>query len=395
MTLLKVEPSSDSGIGLSYRTLADALAIQGHAVHIVHPTNRPAEVLAALRDLEPRWTYDVVPALAPRPLRFLARGGPWQRRALVERFWTGRCANGPLARACATRNLEVIETHAFAAPALFFLRRRRRPPVVSRISTTTAQMMLSSGETSRALRWLARAEMAAANGSDALLTHTAAHREEICRVEGYDSARISLIPHGLPDPGLAPAEGEKADSPEFLFVGRFEPRKGIDVLLAAIPRVAAACPRATFVLAGDTGSGDAWRIFSDDHPDLVPSRVTAPGRVSEAELDRLYRRCSVLVAPSRYESFGLIYIEAMGRGKPVIGCSAGGIPEVVAQGRNGLLAEPGDPSTLAECMIRLAADPRLRSEYGAAGRKEFVARFSADEFARRSAEFYATVRRRP
>ena len=125
-----------------------------------------------------------------------------------------------------------------------------------------------------------------------------------------------------------------------LFVGRFERRKGIDVLLAAIPEVAAAFPNARFVLAGAPGQGDLWAAFACAHPDLAGGRVAAPGRVSETQLEELYRQCDVFVAPSRYESFGLIYLEAMRHAKPVVACDAGGIPEVVTDGVTGLLAPP-------------------------------------------------------
>jgi glycosyltransferase involved in cell wall biosynthesis len=167
------------------------------------------------------------------------------------------------------------------------------------------------------------------------------------------------------------------------------------VLLAAVPRVADALPAARFVLAGDPGEGGIWAAFRRSCPDLALARVEAPGRVTDAELDRLYRRCSVFVAPSRYESFGLVYVEAMARSRPVIGCRAGGIPEVIAEGRTGLLADPGDPESLACSMIRLGSDPALRRAFGEAGRRDFAERFSAEAMARLSADLYRRVGKVP
>ena len=201
------------------------------------------------------------------------------------------------------------------------------------------------------------------------------------------------MPHGLPDPGESPA-GTAADGGpvEFLFVGRFEERKGIDVLLAAIPVVARVCPDTRFTLAGSRGDGRDWGKFTASHPSLLAeSRVESLGRVSAETLRVLYRRCAVMVAPSRYESFGLIYAEAMSYAKPVIGCLTGGIPEVVTTGSTGLLAAPGDVASLAECMIQLASDANLRARMGRAARADFLARFSARTLAFNSVALYQQV----
>ena len=89
-----------------------------------------------------------------------------------------------------------------------------------------------------------------------------------------------------------------------------------------------------------------------------------------------YRSCDLFVAPSRYESFGLIYLEAMRAGKPVIGCTAGGSKEVVRHGKNGLLVPPGDAKALAGAIRRLATDDAGRAGMGLAGRADFLAHFT-------------------
>lgn len=82
---------------------------------------------------------------------------------------------------------------------------------------------------------------------------------------------------------------------------------------------------------------------------------------------RLYRDCDVFAAPSIYESFGLVYLEAMAHGKPAIGCLAGGVPEVVVDGATGLLIPPGDSAALARAILKLAQDEPLAEQMGAAG----------------------------
>jgi hypothetical protein len=92
--------------------------------------------------------------------------------------------------------------------------------------------------------------------------------------------------------------------------------------------------------------------------------------------------CDLFVAPSRYESFGLVYPEAMNYAKPVIGCRAGGIPEVVDHGVTGLLVDPEAPAALADAIVELAGSPARVREMGLAARRQVVERFSYLEMAR-------------
>jgi glycosyltransferase involved in cell wall biosynthesis len=121
--------------------------------------------------------------------------------------------------------------------------------------------------------------------------------------------------------------------------------------------------------------------------------VQFTGRVGDDELDQAYARCDVFVAPSRFESFGLVFVEAMRVGKAVIGCHAGGMPEVVSDGVNGLLVEPGDTDGLAQAILRLVQDPVLRASMGAAGHRLFEERFTARRMAEDSAGLYELAQR--
>ena len=100
--------------------------------------------------------------------------------------------------------------------------------------------------------------------------------------------------------------------------------------------------------------------------------------MAEERLRGFYRACDILVTPSRFESFGLMLVEGMMFGKPVIGCRAGGMVEVVEDGMSGLLAEPGDVDSLTACLERLIADAALRARLGAAARARYEAAFTAE-----------------
>jgi hypothetical protein len=96
-------------------------------------------------------------------------------------------------------------------------------------------------------------------------------------------------------------------------------------------------------------------------------RVRFHGAVSDDALRRFYASCDVFVAPSLFESFGLIYLEAMQYGKAVVGCRTGGVPEVVEDGVDGMLVAPDDPEGLHTTLSRLMHDPVLRRRLGEAG----------------------------
>ena len=168
-------------------------------------------------------------------------------------------------------------------------------------------------------------------------------------------AESFVVPLGIADriahngDMASPASEDYRSELTVLFVGRLERRKGVDTLLEAIPELLREFPGTWFVLAGkdtlNTEQDGSYReTFEQAHagqPEIL-RRVRFTGQVSEEELWRLYAQCDVFCAPSRFESFGLVLVEAMMFGKPVVGCNSGGTSEIVEDGITGLLAQPGD-----------------------------------------------------
>jgi glycogen synthase len=97
------------------------------------------------------------------------------------------------------------------------------------------------------------------------------------------------------------------------------------------------------------------------------------------------------VTPSRFESFGLMLVEGMMFGKPVIGCRAGGMVEVVENGKTGLLAEPGEVASLEACLNRLIEDPELRARLGASARKCYENCFKAHQMTAKVVAFLSKI----
>jgi len=251
-----------------------------------------------------------------------------------------------------------------------------------------------------------------ASGVIAISRAIAATVEDVYDARLANHARLAaVIPIGLPAAGVPPPlpadlldairDDDGGDAVHVLYLGRLEARKGILELGRAFASAAAHDPRLRLWVAGGDNSGPdghharTGRTYPETlrelwGPDLC-RRVRFLGRVGDGVKEALIARCDVFAAPSLYESFGIVFLEAMRRGKPVIGPSAGGVPEVVDDGRTGLLVPPGDADALASALLKLAADAGLRRRLGAAGLARFESHFTAAEFARRSAEFYREV----
>lgn len=191
---------------------------------------------------------------------------------------------------------------------------------------------------------------------------------------GIPPSRIQVIPNGI-DPALfAPAGGRQRAASAGPIIGtlaRLDPRKGIPVLLRALAQVLPALPEASLVIGGD---GEERVALEREAQDLgVAGRARFAGPVHDPPA--FYRRLDLFVLPSLDEGFGLVVLEAMAAGLPVIGTRVGGVPDIIEHGRNGILVEPGDAGAIADALRALWAEPPRRARLAEEGRQT-VARFS-------------------
>jgi len=275
----------------------------------------------------------------------------------------------------------------------------RRAPVVTRLHTPFFETLVldAAGRPSRlgdrVTCWL---EEQAVRRADFLTSSTVHHREMMARVYRIPEARIRILPLGIPLPPMpVPSPAKRAGPRRVLYASRLEHRKGTLTLLEAIPRVLGQCGDVEFVLVGkDRPHAPGGKKFADHfrehHPDCA-ARVTFAGFVSDEELARHYAECDLFVVPSQYESFGLVFLEAMARGKPVIGCRAGGMIEVIADGETGYLVPVNDTDALVERMVALLRDDELRLRLGRAARKRVEEQFSAVLMAERTLALYSEL----
>lgn len=216
------------------------------------------------------------------------------------------------------------------------------------------------------------------------------------------SLRLPLPPLAIIPPGYTPLPPASVGStvardrwgiegPFLLFVGRLASNKGLLELADAFAPLARRDRSAHLLLVGaDGGMAARWdaRVGSLG----IAPQVHRVGYVeSDADLAALYREARATVLPSEYEAFGLVLLESMSQGTPVIASRVGGIPEFVEDGRSGLLVPPGDRSALAGAIERLWSDAALARQLGEYGRREVVPRFAWDEIAGRIDALYAEV----
>lgn len=168
-----------------------------------------------------------------------------------------------------------------------------------------------------------------------------------------------------------------------LTVGRWEASeayKGVDHLIAALPSLLETFPDVQLVAVGE--GSDLPRLESLARGSDVSGRVHFLPFITHDQLPKAYDHCELFAMPSRGEGFGLVFIEAMARGKPVIGGAHGGTPEIIDDSINGFLVRYGDVAQLVDRLKRLLANDPLRREMGAQAlakaRREFTfARFSS------------------
>jgi glycosyltransferase involved in cell wall biosynthesis len=150
------------------------------------------------------------------------------------------------------------------------------------------------------------------------------------------------VGNGIDEPAAdgTPARARCPDQPLVLYSGRLVERKGIRELIAAIPRVLEAAPASHFAFAGgppNLSPADVAAQWLTPEAAAHQDRIHFTGWLSPSQLTRWYRSADVLVVPSRYEPFGMVILEGMAHGLPIVASDVGGPAEILDHGRTGLL----------------------------------------------------------
>ncbi len=224
------------------------------------------------------------------------------------------------------------------------------------------------------------------------------------RALGLDPSEFLRVPNGVDVARFAigPSEDSSASSvsntteavERIVVLGRLEHRKGVDVAVRAFLALATARPAATLLVLGDGPLRSRISALIDAAPPDVASRITLEGRVAAQELPALLRHASVLVVPSRGgESFGIVLLEGMAAGVPLVASDIPGYRAVARPGREAVLVPPDDPGALAAAIGRVLDDGDLRASLVAAGRARAAAHDWSSVAARLQVVYAAAVAR--
>ncbi|MEO0096677.1 MAG: glycosyltransferase family 4 protein [candidate division WOR-3 bacterium] len=210
--------------------------------------------------------------------------------------------------------------------------------------------------------------------------------------EKYFPGEYWIIPNGVNinffNPDIKPLEEYLNHYPRLLFVGRFEPRKGLKYLLQALPIIKKEFPNFLLLVVGKGVLGYSYQEYLSPE---VKKNVVFCGAVPLEKLPKFYATCDIFVAPSiGAESFGIVLLEAMACGKPIVASNIPGYREILENGKEGFLVKPCDYQEIAEKVIELAKDNQKAKEMGRFGREKAL-NYSWEKISDRVENFYYQV----
>jgi D-inositol-3-phosphate glycosyltransferase len=295
---------------------------------------------------------------------------------------------------------EIVHAHTYGTNQVAIARRHRRRHGTPFVLTAHFHPIWSieGGWLRHRIRGFYDRRLAGAVVQSAARIVVQTHEEErLLRSLGLNLPPVVIIPPGYTPLPPASAGSSVArdrwgiDGPFILFVGRLASNKGLLDLAEAFAPLARRDPTAHLLLVGEDG-GMASRIDAKVAALGIGRQVHRVGHVADdADLAALYREARCTVLPSEYEAFGLVLLESLSQGTPVIASQVGGIPEFVEDSKSGLLVPPENPPALAAALGRLWSDPELARRLGAFGQREVVPRFGWEEVADRIDRLYAEV----
>lgn len=187
---------------------------------------------------------------------------------------------------------------------------------------------------------------------------------------GMGLDRISVVPNGIDLEKFRRIPNASDENNIVLYVGKIDiEHKGVDTLMKAVPLVLESIPHARFIFVGPDW-GDMVFLKKLSCELNVRDHVIFTGFVSEKEKVRYYTIADICVIPSNIEPFGIVILESMACGKPVIGTRVGGIPDVIKDYENGILVPRKNPEKLADAISFLLLDKATATKMGEKGRKE-------------------------
>lgn len=366
MVALNFKPAT-GGIAEYTHQVVRTLAGLGHRVRVVAPEMPGAD------DFDASVPYEVARIdldLSPPPLRALPAVVRHLRHhvAEVDADWL------------------VHNTIDGATHACWWVGVRDRIPVCTMVHGTDVQSRMFEDPSAydHALSWLVeRSRLKRGVLQADHVTSPSTYTRDLLIEFGVPHDRVTVIPPFRPDPEAADVAEEAVravredlgidDAPMLLTLTRLVERKGIDVVLEALPAIREAIPDVRYVVAGDGPDRDRLESLAGEHD--VGDAVTFAGFVEEDRKWTLLAAADLFVMPNRklpdgdVEGFGIVFLEANMVGTPVVGGRSGGAVDAIADGETGLLVDPRDVEGLADRIVELLSDDDRRQRMASEGLK--------------------------
>lgn len=245
--------------------------------------------------------------------------------------------------------------------------------------------------------WLRSFIQLVLKGSDSITVNSSFTREQVLKFTS-SLKPITIIPMGIDDSWI-PFEIQETsgikNGHSILFVGRIIEWKGVDVLIHAVQLVSVNYPDVLLTIIGE---GPCRKKYENLVRKIGFDKIIHfPGKVSDRQLKEAYLKSDLFILPSReknsvvMEGLGVVLLEAMAVGVPVIGSNTGGIPDIIEDNVNGLLVPPDNPEALAKAILQIFDNPSMAEQFRKTGLKTVKTRFSWDIISEQFADIYKTV----
>jgi glycogen(starch) synthase len=271
---------------------------------------------------------------------------------------------------------DVVHLHVFWLwPAARAIQERTGVPLVYHVhSLDRAEYELGDGPPECLTQWGVQEEVIGA--ADRVIALTQSESELLSEYCPQARGRVRIVGNGIDENSMARAAVDKVrrtEAPVVLYTGRFVERKGVRELLAAIPAVLTEVPTTRFVLAGGHRHSSGAEMAHWWLPQALYKyrrQIHFTGWLTPAQLAHWYAAADVLVVPSWYEPFGMVILEGMLYGLPIVAARVGGPAEILEHARTGLLFPPKDVAALSQAIVGLLTSPTLRERIGIAAAEE-------------------------
>jgi glycosyltransferase involved in cell wall biosynthesis len=282
-----------------------------------------------------------------------------------------------LYRRLASLEADVLLQDELNHPSLFWTNRRLRGRVKYPVVSIVHHLRSSERHPAWAQQVYRRVERAYLRRVDGFVFNSRTTQESVRGLTGQARPGVIAYPAAdhrllhITDPEIA--QREKQPGPlRLLFVGNLIPRKGLHTLLEALARLPGGDYHLDVVGSPDFDPAYTAAIHRQIKALHLEADVRMRGALQDRLLEEAYQRAQVMVLPSSYEGFGIVYLEAIGAGLPCIASTSGAAGEIITNGETGFLISPEDAAALSERLRELAGDPDLRLRMSRAARRRYL-----------------------